>query len=628
MPTTAGMKPDLYFSADLVKFDELDDGTLMVYGIPAMPGVLDNDKQIVDPAWLKAALNEWFATGANVREMHQPIAVGKGTDLDFKGDIPYVTAQIVDPLAIKKIKAKVLQAFSIGIKNPITQKVREAKNGLINGGKIVELTICDRPCIPGSDILDFKADIVKVASRISDREVMDWQRGIVIEDRSHTFFDTNDLRTPVRETNKENKVADTDSTKTESRVDAATEAAALQQQMETDAARVASEKGILDEYVTKAEGMAFCSACDSQKQIVGGRERTVKGNRMIVGACDKGHKLTKFVPDAEKQDAPDGEKQDAKDAEAGMEMTDGEKTVDAPVEKAPDTDAEKTDADNAKTDDNDGDDDGKDGENDDDGMKAADTPAPAAAVKAALPQPVAPSEQVVITALKTLLKSAGIDLDKITEETNRARITLISEKSARLAEITSEIAQKSTTTPGGTTTLAGLDIDMLNEARSVQAEIDALMAQMDGPSERTKDEREQGTVDMGAAHQHSVGDRFNLQRSAQPDLTKTATPVAASTESNEDTADRFAKSVAATLEKAVMPLVARLEEVEHQVKPASAPVLVIGERPSAFVGKQAEAEKLAAQDLQKQLLSMSDDERAKFAAQMLANSPGWQLPTV
>src|SRR5579862_1920275 len=175
----AGVKPDLYFNADICKVEDLPDGSCVVYGIPCVPGVVDNDGQIVNADWLRAALSEWYSTGANVREMHQPSAVGVGTELDWKGDIPYLTARVVDPVAERKVRAGIYKAFSVGIKAPKTRTNRQAPKGEIVGGKIVELTLCDRPCVPGSDILDFKADLFKIASAVSDDEVLDHQQGVV-----------------------------------------------------------------------------------------------------------------------------------------------------------------------------------------------------------------------------------------------------------------------------------------------------------------------------------------------------------------------------------------------------------------------------------------------------------------
>ena len=51
-----------HYSFPVTKTEELDDGTLKLWG-RATDGSLDSDLQIVDPVWSEKALAEWYASG-------------------------------------------------------------------------------------------------------------------------------------------------------------------------------------------------------------------------------------------------------------------------------------------------------------------------------------------------------------------------------------------------------------------------------------------------------------------------------------------------------------------------------------------------------------------------------------
>ena len=114
-------QPTAWTYAQIVKFEEDDDGSVRIFGRPTQE-VLDADHQIADKDWVKQALPDWYREGANIREMHQAKAIGKGEKLEFdENDDPWLTARIVEPTAIKLVKEGVLQGFSIGIKDPIVK---------------------------------------------------------------------------------------------------------------------------------------------------------------------------------------------------------------------------------------------------------------------------------------------------------------------------------------------------------------------------------------------------------------------------------------------------------------------------------------------------------------------------
>jgi phage baseplate assembly protein W len=138
-------KTNLY--AEIVKVTKNDDGTMTVLGKATGPD-LDSDKQICDPAWLAKAMPAWFQTGANIREQHTSVAAGVGTELAQDGDSWHVEALVVDPVSVKKVDAKVLKGFSIGISRPQVVKDAAAPGGRIVGGDIVEVSLVDRPANP------------------------------------------------------------------------------------------------------------------------------------------------------------------------------------------------------------------------------------------------------------------------------------------------------------------------------------------------------------------------------------------------------------------------------------------------------------------------------------------------
>ena len=138
--------------AEIVKTEKQADGTLMVYG-KATDDALDIDKQICDAAWLNKAMPEWFKSGGNIREQHMNIAAGVATEYDATVDGHYITAHVVDSGSVKKVEAKVLKGFSIGIHGPRIIRDEKAANGRIVDGTIVEVSLVDRPANPNAVLM-------------------------------------------------------------------------------------------------------------------------------------------------------------------------------------------------------------------------------------------------------------------------------------------------------------------------------------------------------------------------------------------------------------------------------------------------------------------------------------------
>lgn len=135
------------FYAPITKVSKQDDGTLVVTGKATGPD-LDLDEQVADPEWLAQAVPAWFQSGANVRQMHQPIAAGVGKGLVSENGDWHLESLVVDADSVKKIETEVLKGYSIGIRAPVVVKDAAAPGGRIIGGQIVEVSLVDRPANP------------------------------------------------------------------------------------------------------------------------------------------------------------------------------------------------------------------------------------------------------------------------------------------------------------------------------------------------------------------------------------------------------------------------------------------------------------------------------------------------
>jgi hypothetical protein len=119
---------------------------------------LDLDGQEVDMGWAMPAMQEWFKTGGNIREQHDPKrAVGKALTLEEKEDGSYIAGKIVDRDAGPKLEHGIFNGLSVGIKGATVIKSKSAPNGRIVGGKIVEVSLVDRPANPTAKLVLAKA---------------------------------------------------------------------------------------------------------------------------------------------------------------------------------------------------------------------------------------------------------------------------------------------------------------------------------------------------------------------------------------------------------------------------------------------------------------------------------------
>jgi hypothetical protein len=136
-------------SFGIEKVESTPDGDLMVYG-KATDGSVDHDMQIVDPGFSSKAISDWLSTGGNVRVQHNPqrdpAGIGVEASTDESG-ATWVKSLIVEPVAKRLVSKGVLRAYSVGIANPTIERdlTGKARGGIIKSGKIVEISLVDRP---------------------------------------------------------------------------------------------------------------------------------------------------------------------------------------------------------------------------------------------------------------------------------------------------------------------------------------------------------------------------------------------------------------------------------------------------------------------------------------------------
>ncbi|MGB7599292.1 MAG: hypothetical protein WBM24_03220 [Candidatus Sulfotelmatobacter sp.] len=117
---------------------------------------LDRDSQVIAASWAGPALKVWLDTGANVRQSHDPSKpIGKGISVETDNNgATWVRSCIVDPLAQKFLRKGVLTSYSLGVSHPVIKRdpSGRARNGIICGGEVAELTLCDRPSNPSCGV--------------------------------------------------------------------------------------------------------------------------------------------------------------------------------------------------------------------------------------------------------------------------------------------------------------------------------------------------------------------------------------------------------------------------------------------------------------------------------------------
>jgi len=134
-----------------VPLAKLDEEKRLAIGYASTPA-LDSQGEIVNREAVEAALPDYMRF-ANIREMHQPSAVGvaEAADLDAKG--LRIAAKVVDDDAWEKVKQGVYKGFSIG--GRVTAR-DPADRRVITGLELTEISLVDRPANPEAVIDVYK----------------------------------------------------------------------------------------------------------------------------------------------------------------------------------------------------------------------------------------------------------------------------------------------------------------------------------------------------------------------------------------------------------------------------------------------------------------------------------------
>jgi hypothetical protein len=147
------------------QISKIDEAKREVWGV-ATSEVVDKDGEVFDYQTSKPYFKAWSdeiskATDGkslgNVREMHEPSAVGKLVEIGFDDELKEVrvAAKIIDEEAWRKCTQGVYTGFSIG-----GTYVKAWKDGEYTRytAKPVEISVVDNPCNPGAHFTALKAD--------------------------------------------------------------------------------------------------------------------------------------------------------------------------------------------------------------------------------------------------------------------------------------------------------------------------------------------------------------------------------------------------------------------------------------------------------------------------------------
>ena len=123
----------------------------MVWGYASTP-TRDLDGEVIALEAIRQAL-PGYMQWRNVREMHQPSAVGVAEEANVDATGLYLGARIVDDDAWKKVVGAVYKGFSIG------GNVTDRDGSTITGLELIEISLVDRPANP-----DCRIEVIKAAA--------------------------------------------------------------------------------------------------------------------------------------------------------------------------------------------------------------------------------------------------------------------------------------------------------------------------------------------------------------------------------------------------------------------------------------------------------------------------------
>jgi len=148
-----------------VPFHKVDEEQRMVWG-RATDETVDSESDVIDYGATKAAVAEW-TQWRNIREMHQPSAVGVAVEitLDDAAKALDLGVKVVDNEAWRKVKEGVYKGFSVAglVFDVVMTKLDGQDVRRITRYALTEISLVDRPANPSARFSMLKRD----ASRLS-----------------------------------------------------------------------------------------------------------------------------------------------------------------------------------------------------------------------------------------------------------------------------------------------------------------------------------------------------------------------------------------------------------------------------------------------------------------------------
>lgn len=166
----------------------------MVWGIASTES-LDSQGEVVKASAIKAAVSDYMKY-ANVREMHQPSAVGKTVEMTIdKQGRTHVGVKVVDDRAWQKVEEGVYNGFSIG------GHVLTKDDNSITSLTLSEISLVDRPANPDAVFELWKRDSSTMEKKTFDtktrRELA--AKGKAMPDGSFPITDSEDVQNAVHD---------------------------------------------------------------------------------------------------------------------------------------------------------------------------------------------------------------------------------------------------------------------------------------------------------------------------------------------------------------------------------------------------------------------------------------------
>lgn len=134
-----------------IQFTKVDEDKRIVEGVVSSESV-DSQGEVITADAMKRAMSDYM-NWANIREMHQPKAVGRTLKIWQEGDKTKIQGKVVDNEAWEKVKERVYNGFSIG-----GRKLKQIGNK-VTDIMLSEISLVDRPANPDAVLLMIKRDI-------------------------------------------------------------------------------------------------------------------------------------------------------------------------------------------------------------------------------------------------------------------------------------------------------------------------------------------------------------------------------------------------------------------------------------------------------------------------------------